>query len=161
MEEQRNLVNVAVSRARRALVVITDVGAVHSSEVPTLRALVALAGGSATARDAVSELRQNRALHSDAEQRLFAALARAGCTPRLKEVVEGYELDLVLDTPAGPVDIEVDGAQHTDVRGRQRRQDLARDAVLEGLDWRVVRVTAWRALAEPDVVAGELMGRPA
>ncbi len=156
VEDQRNLVNVAVSRARRALVVVADVAAIESLAVPTLRTLVALAGADATERDAVSELRENRGLHSDAERRLFASLARAGRTPRLKEIVEGYELDLALDTPTGPLNIEVDGAHHTDVRGRQRRQDLARDAVLEGLGWQVLRVPAWRALAEADVVAEEI-----
>lgn len=157
VEEQRNLVNVAVSRARRALVVVADVSSIEDLPVPTLQALVALAGAEPTQRSAMSELAENRGLHSDAERRLFAALARAGWTPRLKDVVEGYELDLTLDTPTGPLDIEVDGAHHQDVRGRQRRQDLARDAVLEGLGWRVIRVPAWRALAEADVVARELV----
>lgn len=156
VEEQRNLVNVAVSRARRALVVVADVAAIRDVPVPTLQALVALAGAEPTQRSAISELHENRGLHSDAERRLFAALAHAGWAPRLKDVVEGYELDLTLDTPTGPLDIEVDGAHHQDVRGRQRRQDLARDAVLQGLGWRVIRVPAWRALAEADAVAREL-----
>lgn len=158
VEEQRNLVNVAVSRARRALVFVGDVDAIRSLPVPTLQALVSLAGADDVERAVFSELRENRGLHSDVERRLFAALARRGAAPRLKEVVEGYELDLALETHGGPIDIEVDGAHHTDVRGRQRRQDLARDAVLEGLGWRVVRVPAWRALAEPEVVADEIIG---
>ncbi|MCM0639520.1 AAA domain-containing protein [Cellulomonas wangsupingiae] len=156
VEEQRNLVNVAVSRARRALVVVADAASIASSPVPTLHALVALARAGAGADDMAHEIHGRPDLHSDAERRLFSALRRAGCTPRLKEVVEGYELDLTLDTPHGPLDVEVDGAHHQDVRGRQRRQDLARDAVLQALGWQVIRVPAWRALAEADVVAREL-----
>lgn len=154
VEQQRNLVNVAVSRARRTLVVVADVAAITEAPLPTLQALVAMAqdepvgGGPA----------EQRHLHSEAERRLYEALVRAGCTPRLKDVVEGYELDIALQTSGGPVDVEVDGSHHRDERGRQRRQDLARDAVLQGLGWRVARVPAWRALAEPDVVARELVG---
>ena len=156
VEEQRNLVNVAVSRARRALVVLADTASIASSPVPTLRALVALAGAGATAEDLADEVHEKPDLHSEAERRLFSELRRAGCTPKLKDVVEGYELDMTLDTPHGPLDVEVDGAHHQDVRGRQRRQDLARDAILKALGWQVVRVPAWRALAEADVVAREL-----
>jgi very-short-patch-repair endonuclease len=156
VEAQRNLVNVAVSRAQRALVVVGDVAALGSGATPTLQALVAMAREGAGAQRAEDELREQRALHSDAERRLFAALARAGLDPRLKQVVEGYELDITLEAPAGPLDIEVDGAHHVDVRGRLRRQDLVRDAVLESLGWRVLRVPAWRALAEPEAVADEV-----
>jgi very-short-patch-repair endonuclease len=160
LEEQRNLVNVAVSRARRALVVLADLDGLRRVPVPTLHALVDLAAGrvnsTARSRDADAALTDVRALHSEAERRLFAALARAGVTARLKQVVEGYELDLVLEGPEGPVDVEVDGGEHRDGRGRQRRQDLARDAILGRLGWRVVRVPAWRALSEPDAVAREL-----
>lgn len=160
VEEQRNLVNVAVSRARRALVVLADLDGLRRVPVPTLHALVDFAAGrandTASARDAVAVLTDVRALHSEAERRLFAALARAGMTARLKQVVEGYELDLVLEGQDGPVDVEVDGSEHRDGRGRQRRQDLARDAILGRLGWRVVRVPAWRALSEPDAVAREL-----
>lgn len=157
VEEQRNLVNVAASRARRALVVFADPTALADTPVPTLHALVALARGAAdqhaAAQDALTEV---AALHSDAERRLFAALARRGHTPELKVVVEGYELDLALETASGPLDIEVDGIHHTDMRGRQRRQDLARDQILESIGWRVIRVPAWRCLAEADRVAVEV-----
>lgn len=159
VEEQRNLVNVAVSRARRALVVVADTEALPTVPVPTLHALVELAllGDTATTADASAMLGETSGLHSEAERRLFAALSRAGSEPRVKVVVEGYELDLAVDLPSGPVDIEVDGVQHVDVRGRQRRQDLARDHVLERLGWRVVRVPAWRALAEPERAAADLL----
>ena len=68
--------------------------------------------------------------------------------PELKGVVEEYELDLALDTPSSPLDLEVDGVHHTDTRGRHRRRDLARDQILESTSWRVLRVPAWQCLAE-------------
>jgi hypothetical protein len=41
-------------------------------------------------------------------------------------------------------------------RGRLRRQDHARDEVIEGMGVMVVKVPAWRCLLEPDVVAQEV-----
>lgn len=158
VEEQRNLVNVAVSRARRALVVFADSAALADNPVPTLHALVDLARGAGEPVDVADVLNESRGLHSEAERRLFGALSLRGRVLRLKPVVEGYELDFALDTPAGPVNIEVDGIHHRDVRGRQRRQDLARDLVLERLGWKVVRVPAWRCLGAPDEAA-EFVGR--
>lgn len=98
-------------------------------------------------------LRDVAALHSKAERRLYSALSGSGVTVRLKPVVEGYELDFAIDTAARPVDVEVDGIHHLDTRGRQRRQDLARQAVLQRLRWQVIRLPAWRCLADPDDAA--------
>lgn len=58
------------------------------------------------------------------------------------------------------MDIEVDGSQHTDHRGRQRRQDLARDAVLQATGLRVIRVPAWSCLQDADTAAREIAARP-
>ncbi|MHB1490064.1 MAG: endonuclease domain-containing protein [Cellulomonas sp.] len=87
---------------------------------------------------------------------LLSTVLAADAIPELKVVVEGYELDFALDSPTGPLDIEVDGVHHTDTRGRQRRQDLARDQILESMGWRVLRIPAWRCLAEPDRVAADV-----
>jgi len=159
LETHRNLVNVAASRARRALVVFGDQAALADLPVPTLHVLVQRACGNQpqdrmpVLTELEDELHEVADLHSEAERRLYAALTKAGVATRLKPVVEGYELDFALDTPVGPVNIEVDGIHHTDARGRQRRQDLARDRVLEGLGWRVLRVPAWQCLADPAAAA--------
>lgn len=157
VEEQRNLVNVAVSRARRALVVFADTINLAETPVPTLHALVGLAARTTPAAAAADAMTDIAALHSEAERRLFEALARLGHAPVLKPVVEGYELDFAFELPAGRLNIEVDGVHHTDARGRQRRQDLARDHILEGLGWRVLRLPAWRCLAEPDTAAQDVV----
>ena len=54
------------------------------------------------------------------------------------------------------LNIEVDGDQHMDVRGRQRRQDVTRDRVLSSLGWTVLRVPAWRCHEEIDSVIAEI-----
>ena len=57
--------------------------------------------------------------------------------PYAKLDVEGYELDFALLEQGIKLNVEVDGDQHLDARGRQRRQDLARDRVLAKLGWTV------------------------
>lgn len=154
VQEQSNLVNVAVSRARSALVVIGDKNA--AERVPILAAL-----HRATLEPPVPvsivHPRENPALHSESERRLYEALLRAGYAVDLKPLVEGFELDFaVSDGTSRWLNVECDGSQHTDVRGRQRRQDVKRDMILKSLGWTVVRVPAWRCLAEPDLVVTEL-----
>lgn len=158
VEEQRNLVNVAVSRARRALVVFADTVSLADAPVPTLHALVGLARQGESPTAAADLLTDVAALHSEAERRLFEALSRRGHVPELKPMVEGYELDFAFDLPGGGLNVEVDGVHHTDARGRQRRQDLARDHILEGLGWSVQRIPAWRCLVAPDETAEALVG---
>ncbi|MGY1748813.1 AAA domain-containing protein [Modestobacter sp. SYSU DS0511] len=155
VERERNLINVAVSRAKRALVVVGDARALTDLEAPTLQALV-----SASRRvpgRSTDDLREDPRLHSEAERRLFAALRAVGADVVPKLVESGYELDFAIRQADGRrIDVECDGSQHLDPRGRQRRQDLAQDAVIERLGWQVVRVPAWRCLAEPHQVAQEI-----
>lgn len=157
VESQRNLVNVAVSRAKRALVVFGDCAAIERLPVPTLHALVSSArvqdAGLATPDPTEADLVEVVDLHSEAERRLYAALLRLGLDVQLKPVIEGYECDFTIRTPTGLLDIEVDGTQHTDERGRQRRQDLARDNILNAIGVHVIRIPAWRCIQDPDGAA--------
>jgi very-short-patch-repair endonuclease len=157
VEEQRNLVNVAVSRARRALVVAGDAAALTQLPTPTL---AALAGAARRAHPTPSPAdREDRRLHSETERRLYAALTEAGLSVQPKPVVDGYELDFAVTTADGRrIDVECDGTQHTDARGRQRRQDLVRDLVLQRLGWQVLRISAWRCLTEPRAAARDVAG---
>ncbi|MGY1709867.1 AAA domain-containing protein [Geodermatophilus sp. SYSU D00758] len=157
VEEQRNLVNVAVSRARRALVVAGDASALAQLPTPTLAVLADVARREHPTPSPAD--REDRRLHSEAERRLYAALTDAGLSVQLKPVVDGYELDFAVITADGrQFDVECDGTQHTDARGRQRRQDLVRDLVLQRLGWRVLRVPAWRCLTEPGAAARDVAG---
>lgn len=101
LESNRHLVNVAASRAGRALVVFGDGRFLAASPAPTLAGLAAAArtGGSPTKGEV---LRASPDLHSEAERRLYDALRAAGLEVRLKPVVQGYELDFALDSPADP-----------------------------------------------------------
>lgn len=83
-------------------------------------------------------------------------MRQAGLAPLGKLDVEGYELDFAFITDAVRVNVEVDGDQHLDDFGRSRRQDLVRDRILQRAGWKVLRVLAWRCVAEPAVAAGEV-----
>ncbi|NMO93918.1 AAA domain-containing protein [Actinomycetospora sp. TBRC 11914] len=164
IEDNRRLINVAVSRAQRALVVVTDPDAVPGLAAPTLVALLDAASRNTDAA-ATTDLghrsvpadERTRLLHSRAETALYTALRAWEVPVDLKPVEQGYELDFALHTPNGPVDIECDGIHHHDARGRQRRQDLARDAILKRAGWQVLRYPSWRCLLVPDNVANDII----
>lgn len=156
LERERNLLNVAVSRARMALIVVghPSVGQEGSPTLASLRSylcdevgrLVDAGGGDA------AEFR----IDSEAEQRLITAMQLDDLEPLAKLNVEGYELDFALTEQGIKLNIEVDGDQHRDARGQQRRQDITRDRVLTRLGWTVIRIPAWRCYAEIDLVLDEI-----
>ena len=156
IERERNLLNVAVSRARQALVVLGH-PSVDALGSPTLAALRAYLSdelpGSAKDGPAVAEFR----IDSRSEHLLFDAMQRADLRPYAKLNVEGYELDFALMERGIRLNVEVDGDQHLDVRGRQRRQDAARDRVLSNIGWTVLRIPAWRCHEDIDRAIAEIV----
>ncbi len=155
IEDQRNLLNVAASRAKQSLIVVGHPTASEEFNVPTLESL------RCAAMEGLEGVGASWKVHSDSERRLLDAMIDAGLAPIVKPVEEGYELDFALIVDGLRLNVEVDGVHHVDARGRQRRQDVARDAVLAGLGWRVVRVPAWRCLSEAGTVASELRAKMA
>ena len=142
VERERYLINVAVSRARQSLVVLghPEIGAAGSPTMASLRTYlreVAIADGET--RPAADKVRTD----SRAEACLLEAMRNAGWQPGAKLYVEGYELDFALWEQDLKLNIEVDGDHHVDARGRLRRQDLARDRILMGIGWDVIRIPAW------------------
>ena len=155
IEKERNLLNVAVSRARRALIVLGHplIGELGSPTLASLRAYlrddVARNEGTGTP---VAEFRTD----STPEQLLLDAMQLRDLVPYAKCDVEGYELDFALLEQGIKLNVEVDGDQHLDARGRQRRQDITRDRVLGKLGWTAFRIPAWRCHEEIDSVIEEI-----
>ena len=152
VEDQRNLINVAASRARQHLIVLGHPTAGAEFDLPTLSSL------RRAALEGLEPATASWKVHSESERRLLDALHDIGAAPLVKPVEEGFELDFALVGDGRRLNVEVDGEQHLDQRGRQRRRDVTRDSVLGALGWTVLRVPAWRCLREPDVVAREVQG---
>jgi len=150
IEQNRNLLNVAVSRTRQHLVILGHPSAPTELGVPTLAALRA----AAMAEDGLQP--DGWGTSSESEARLLEAMYAAGLAPLLKPIAEGFELDFAIRRGRFKLDIEVDGAQHLDLRGRQCRRDLARDRILRAEGWQVMRFADWRCLHEPENVLEEI-----
>ena len=154
VEKERNLLNVAVSRARRALVVIghPDIEKLGSPTLTSLRVYLRQEVGQEASEVSPASFRTD----SPSEQVLLEAMQLSDLMPHAKLQVEGYELDFALLEQGIRLNIEIDGDQHLDARGRQRRQDITRDRVLARLGWTVLRLPAWRCHEEIDAVLQEI-----
>jgi very-short-patch-repair endonuclease len=152
VEREKNLINVAVSRAKERLIVIGHPD-IHQFDCPTLTSLRHFI---ADAPDGIAE-RIGPRFDSIAEQRLYESLLQQSFDPMSKFNVEGYELDFAIFLNDKRYDIEVDGDQHFDESSRQNlrqcRQDVARDRILRRVNWDVIRVPAWECFSAPDAVA--------
>ena len=155
VERERSLLNVAVSRACMGLIVLGHpaVGALGSPTLSSLRAYLRdEVAGEVESTQLVADFRTD----SRSEGLLLSAMQLRNLLPYAKLNVEGYELDFALMEKGIKLDVEVDGDQHLDSRGRQRRQDLTRDRVLSNLGWTVLRIPAWRCHEEIDAVIAEI-----
>ena len=150
-----NLFNVAVTRARSYLLVVGDLQASLRSE--GFLAELARYVNDLQVEARVLEAASDGELHSEAEERLYRALMSAGVEVQLKPRIVGYECDFLVNAGEAVLNIECDGSQHYDGAGRLRRQDLARDRLLEMQGYTVLRVPAWRCLLSPGEVVDEIL----
>ena len=155
IENDNNLINVAVSRARRSLIVLghPEIGELGAPTLASLRAYLRdeVPREGAT-HSALSDFRAD----SQAEQLLFDAMTRRGLLPSFKLNVDGRELDFAFLNSDFKLNIEVDGDQHLDTRRKLRRQDIARDRILKKRGWTVRRFPAWRCHADLESLVDEI-----
>ena len=155
IEDTNTLINVAVSRARRSLIVIGH-PEINRLGTPTLSSLRSyLRDEVADQRQTHSTVSQFRA-DSQAEQLVFDGLIESGVLPHTKLNIEGYELDFALRDRGIRLNVEIDGDHHIDVRGKLRRQDIRRDRILQMLGWEVRRVPACRCHTDLGAVLGDI-----
>jgi very-short-patch-repair endonuclease len=104
-----------------------------------------------------ARLRQRRApaMSRSALERGFLIFCRSSKLPRpeMNAWVEGYEVDVYWRDKK--VIVELDDF-YTHGTSRAHENDTRRDARLEALDYRVIRITAKRLKAEPGEIADEL-----
>jgi very-short-patch-repair endonuclease len=141
--------NVAVTRARRELIVFSSVGpeqvATRTESIGArhLRNFLDYALRGEKALVAAVERDPSRGVESPFEAAVRDALTRHGHEVHTQVGCSGYRIDLAVVDPSAPgrylLGIECDGATyHRAATARDR--DRLRAAVLEGLGWRLVRV---------------------
>ncbi len=147
-----NLFNVAITRARTLLLIIGD-----REYCRRAGGLLAKVAEYSTELELKEELRRaggEGVLHSPLEERLYAALRKEGVRVTPKAMIGPYEVDFLID--GQPVVVECDGAAFHG-SGRQRRLDMVRDARLQAMGYKVVRLPGWRILADLGGCIGEIL----
>jgi very-short-patch-repair endonuclease len=159
---QANLFNVAVTRARAALIVVGNSDGKELNKVPHMQAFVKYVDqiGKSSEKKLTevnkdygpkfpTERRDN--FVSDFEVKLYEALYKAGIktTPQLS--VDQYRLDLALIDGDRKLDIEVDGElYHRHWSGENIRRDMLRSQRLIELGWDVQRFWVYQIRDEID-----------
>jgi very-short-patch-repair endonuclease len=155
LSRDANRINVALTRARAALVIVGDKSMCGNGKVAVLSRLVehVSALGNLVADERLPEAGTsldypwvpNPDHVSDYERHLYGALAKAGIFTIPQHGVDQYRLDLALIAPDGRrLDIEVDGERfHLDPwTGERLSRDILRDMRLMEMGWEVRRFWA-------------------
>ncbi|MAG34385.1 MAG: hypothetical protein CL908_26210 [Deltaproteobacteria bacterium] len=155
-----NLFNVAITRARSALVVVGDKAAAESSGVDYLAAFARyvtdLSG--AEERESISDdvggpeypAIARPELVSDWERRFYARMYESGLRPIPQYDVEKYTLDFALIDGERRLNIEVDGEHHRDWTGDLCRRDIMRNQRMIELGWDVIRLWVYELDSDMD-----------
>jgi very-short-patch-repair endonuclease len=150
VEQNRNLVNVGASRAKRLLVLVGHPDAAAAHDLPTLGSLWS-SSATSIADDALVESEL-----TEPERGFWRAFDDALGTITPRQRIEGYDVDFAWTAPWGmTVDIEIDD-DRVDSPPRSRRRDIERDRVLNRVGWQVVRIPGWYCYAHPDAVIESL-----
>jgi very-short-patch-repair endonuclease len=153
LKKSGNLFNVAITRARAALVVVGDLGAAKNSAIEHLSAFAGYVERVNTktdpARDGESDHYNSGPNYptvarpefvSDWERLFYTKLYQAGVRPIPQYDVEKFILDFALIAGNRRLDIEVDGERyHRDWTGELLRRDQLRNMRLIELGWDVMR----------------------
>ena len=147
------LFNVAITRARAALVVVGDSAAAKNSKISYLSEFAAYVENLAQNSEKIDGFKDELfeagcdyptvarpELVSDWERLFYRELCRAGLRPIPQYDVEKYTLDFAIISGNHRLDIEVDGERyHRDWNGELLRRDQLRNMRMIELGWDVIR----------------------
>ena len=150
LKKTGNLFNVAITRARAALIVVGDITAAKASGVSYLAAFADYVDGVRTDRRANQRANPSSGpefpavakpeLVSDWEKLFYRKLWEAGLRPIPQYAEEKFLLDFALFADCRRLNIEVDGERyHRDWNGELLRRDQLRNMRLIELGWDVMR----------------------
>jgi very-short-patch-repair endonuclease len=151
IKKNRELINVAVSRARETLIVVGNPDAPAALGIGDLVSLK-----SASMMDSDSNGGGDLA-QTKAETALYEALLKQNIASAPQLPISGVIVDFAIPLKNSEgLAIEVDGEVHEDANGIRVRQDFQRDAMLRDLGWKVMRIPNWRVFHEIDAVIAEI-----
>lgn len=164
--DARNVFNVAVTRARSALVVVGNHGAALQGHVKYLKLYANYVDGRTTSGDAPPPtgdagpdypwVPKPEAV-SDWERLLYIALYAAGIRPVAQYPVDNYVLDFAVFSGNRRLDIEVDGEHyHRAWHGELRRRDQLRNYRLIELGWDVKRFWVYQVRDDLQSCVGKI-----
>jgi hypothetical protein len=136
VETPKNLINVAVTRARIALFVVADFDICRLQE--------GILGELVKYVDTVQLLKKT----SQEELELFSWMVVQGWNPLVHHIEKDTEIDFVLKNLGKRLAIEVDGSQHENTQ----QQDLARDTFLRSMGYDVLRFPGRAVRETPSLV---------
>jgi len=140
VETPKNLINVAVTRAREALFFVADFNECRKQQ--------GVLGDFSRYVEKIDLLRRTSA----EELQLFGWILMQGMMPEVHPRIRDIEVDFVITVGGIKLAIEVDGNQHL----MATAQDDARDALLLGAGYRVLRVKARDVRDAPAVVLARI-----
>ena len=160
-EQNRNLFNVAITRARSALIVVGDRGSDALAEIATMGRFIkyvdSLAPGAQPRLEEIEDLGERYPEHlkgarvSTWEHSLYEALHADGILATPQVEVDAYRLDLGLFDGDRKLDIEVDGERfHAAWDGDYVYRDRLRNLRLLELGWDVMRFWVWETRDDLD-----------
>ena len=140
VETPKNLINVAVTRARETLFFVADFNECRKQQ--------GILGQFTAYTEKINLLRDT----SMEELQLFGWILMQGLMPDIHPKIRDIEVDFILTNGGMRLAIEVDGEQHKNATA----QDAARDAFLVGAGYRVLRVKARDVRDAPAVVLARI-----
>ena len=162
MEIERYLINVAVSRARRSLIVIGHprIDAVRSPTLHGLREYVLGEnwGADPAADDAAGAAGDGSGAGVDMEAARRCArqaMEARGLQPLADFSAAGYELDFALDEGDVRINVEIEDRE-SEPGGERSAADRERDGALQAAGWHVVRVSARRCCDQQNAIGFEI-----
>jgi superfamily I DNA and/or RNA helicase/very-short-patch-repair endonuclease len=151
IKKNRELINVAVSRARESLIVV---GHPDAPQVLNIGDLVSLKKATSMTKN---NLNGEDLVQTCAEKVLYLGLLEKNIVAAPQLPISGLIVDFAL--PSNKYEglvIEVDGSVHQDERGIRIRQDFQRDRMLTDLGWQVIRIPNWRIFSDLPGVIDEI-----
>jgi len=160
-ERNMNLFNVAITRARSALIVVGDRESSELQAIPTYRRFIeyvnGLSDGTSVADSDVLDLGGRYPdylkgpMVSKWEHDLYEALHAAGIVTTPQVEIDAYRLDLALYRSDRKLDIEVDGERyHAAWDGDYVYADRLRNMRMLELGWDVMRFWVWEVRDDVD-----------